>query len=187
MTRAGFAIQLGYDYDKFNWFGYNSSLRLVSEYQTHDFETVGTYMSPVNYSAYFAATYAQHLPWSLTGGVSFSYYYADHTSASAGDRWQADATLSAPLWDNISSSISLSYGRDQTADESACCAYNQERIPGLLASCMDSRRPCQRLCKLRQPKPDDAEHLLAVERGHGRRLLERDGDGGNPRGWSEPA
>jgi outer membrane usher protein len=39
---AGFAIQLGYDYDKFNWFGYSSSLRLLGEYRTHDFETVGT-------------------------------------------------------------------------------------------------------------------------------------------------
>ena len=123
---GGFAIQLGYDYDKFNWFGYNSSLRLLGEYRTHDFETVGTYMSPVNYSAYVAATYAQHLPWSLTGGVSFSYYFADHTSASdPGNRWQTDATLSAPLWDNVSGSISLSYGRDQTAEASACCAYNQ--------------------------------------------------------------
>jgi outer membrane usher protein len=130
---AGFAIQLGYDYDKFNWFGYNSTFRLIGEYRTHDFETVGTYMSQVNYSAYLAATYAQHLPWSLTGGVSFSYYFVDHSSASdPGNRWQADASISAPLWDNVLGSISFSYGRDQTADANACCAYNQNGFQAFL-------------------------------------------------------
>ena len=96
---AGFALQLGYDYDKFNWFGYSSSFRIIGEYRTHDFETVGTYAAPLNYSAYAAASYSQHLPWSLTGGLSFSYYFADHTIASdPGNRWQADAShLNAAL------------------------------------------------------------------------------------------
>ena len=130
---AGFAMQAGYDYDKFNWFGYSSSFRLLGEYRTRGFETVGTYMTPVDYSAYLAATYAQHLPWSLTAGVSFSYYFVDHTSASdQGNRWQADASISAPLSDNVSGSISLSYGRDQTADANACCAYNQNGFQAFL-------------------------------------------------------
>ncbi len=72
---SGFAMQLGYDYDKFKWFGYSSSFRLLGEYRTHGFESVGTYMAPINYNAYAAATYAQHLPWDLTGGLSFSYYF----------------------------------------------------------------------------------------------------------------
>ncbi len=130
---SGGALQLAYDYDKLNWFGYRASIRLLSEYRTHGFETVGTYTNPVNYTAYLAATYAQHLPWSLTGGLSFSYYFADHASASdAGDRWQADASLSMPLFDSVSGSVSFSYGQDQTADATACCAYNQNGFQAFL-------------------------------------------------------
>jgi len=123
---AGFAFQLGYDYDKFNWFGYNSSFRIVGEYRTHDFETIGTYAAPLNYSAYAAASYSQHLPWSLTGGLSLSYYFADHTIGSGpGNRWQADAILSMPLSDTVSGSISAGYGEDQTGGTNACCSNSQ--------------------------------------------------------------
>ena len=123
---TGFALQLGYDYDKFNWFGYNSSFRIIGEYRTHDFETMGTYTTPLNYSAYAAASYSQHLPWSLTGGLSFSYYFVDHTvGADPGNRWQADATISMPLSDTVSGSVSLGYGEDQTGGTSACCGNSQ--------------------------------------------------------------
>ena len=123
---AGFALQLGYDYDKLKWFGYNSSFRIIGEYRTHDFETLGTYAAPLNYSAYAAASYSQHLPWSLTGGLSLSYYFADHTIASdPGNRWQADATISMPLSDTVSSSISLGYGEDRTGSTNACCGSSQ--------------------------------------------------------------
>jgi len=130
---AGSASQLGYDYDKLNWFGYSSSFRLVGEYRTHDFESVGTYMSRANYSAYLAATYAQHLPWNLAGSLSFSYYFVDHTSASdAGNRWQADASISTQLSDNVSGAISISYGRDQTADANADSAYDRNGFQAFL-------------------------------------------------------
>ena len=130
---AGFALQLGYDYDKFNWFGYNSSFRIIGEYRTHDFETVGTFAAPLNYSAYAAASYSQHFPWSLTGGLSFSYYFADHTIASdPGNRWQADASLSMPLSDTVSGSISAGYGQDQTGDTNACCVNSQNGFQAFL-------------------------------------------------------
>ena len=122
----GFAFQLGYDYDKLNWFGYNSSFRIIGEYRTRDFETMGTYATPLNYSAYAAASYSQHLPWSLMGGLSFSYYFVDHTIGSdPGNRWQADATISIPLSDTVSGSIALGYGQDQTGSTNACCVSSQ--------------------------------------------------------------
>ncbi len=130
---SGFAAQLGYDYNKLNWFGYNASFRVLGEYRTHDFETVGTYMAPLDYSAYLSATYTQHLPWSITGGISFSYYFADHTSVSdPGNRWEVDATLSTQLSDSLSASLSLGYSQDQTGNTSACCVSNQNGFQGFL-------------------------------------------------------
>ena len=127
---SGFAAQLGYDYNKLNLFGYNSSFRILGEYRNHDFQTVGTYMAPLDYTAYLAASYTQHLPWDITGGLSFSYYFADHASVSdLGNRWEADATLSTQLSDSVSASLSLGYSRDQTGDTSAS---NQNGFQGFL-------------------------------------------------------
>lgn len=123
----GAAIRLGYGYDKFDWYGYRSSFRILGEYRSHDFETVAVYTSPIDYTAYVAGTYTQSLPWDLTAGLSFSYYYVDEAAAlnGEGDRWEADVSLSSQIWDNVSGSISLGYGRDQAADTTVCCVYNQ--------------------------------------------------------------
>lgn len=130
---SGFAVQLGYDYNKLNWFGYNSSFRILGEYRSHDFESLGTYMAPLNYTAYLAASYTQHLPWSMTGGFSFSYYFADQTSTSdPGNRWEADVTLSMPLSDSVSASLSAGYSRDEAGDTNACCVSNQNGFQAFL-------------------------------------------------------
>jgi outer membrane usher protein len=90
-------------------------------------------MAPLNYTAYLAATYTQHLPWSITGGLSFSYYFTDHTSASdPGNRWQANATLSTQLSDSVSASLSLGYSQDQTGDTNSCCVSNQNGFQAFL-------------------------------------------------------
>ncbi len=130
---SGLAFQAGYDYDKLSWFGYNSSFRIIGEYRMRDFETIATFAAPLNYSAYVAASYSQHLPWNLVGGFSFSYYFADHTIASdTGNRWQADGNLSMPLSDNISGSISFGYSQDQTGGTNACCVSSQSGFQAFL-------------------------------------------------------
>ena len=115
----GFAVQLGYGYDKLAWFGYNANFRLLGEYRSERFETMGTSTAAADYNAYIAATYAQHLPWDLTAGLSFSYYLLDHASSSdLGDRWQVNASLSTQLSDNVSVSASFNYGKDETSEAS---------------------------------------------------------------------
>ncbi len=87
---------------------------------------MGVYGTALDYTAYASASYTQQLPWDITGGLSFSYYFADHTSASnTGDRWQADVSFSRQIWDNVSGSISLGYGKDQAAETTVCCVNNQ--------------------------------------------------------------
>ena len=128
-----YAGQLGYNCDKLSLFGYNSSFRIVGEYQTHDFQTVGTYLSPADFMGYLAVTYSQHLPWDLTGGVSVSYYFADRTGgADESDRWQADASLSSQLSDTMSLSMSLSYGHDGAAEGPASHAPGRSGFDAFL-------------------------------------------------------
>ncbi len=94
---------------------------------------MGTYAAPLNYSAYVAASYSQQLPWSLMGGLSFTYYFADHAIASdPGNRWQADASISMPISDTVSGSISLGYGQDQTGDTNTCCGNSQNGFQAFL-------------------------------------------------------
>lgn len=129
----GFAAQLGYDYDKLKWFGYNANLRILGEYRTERFETMGTSMTAADYNAYIAATYAQHLPWDLMAGLSFSYYILDRTGSSdPGDRWQANASLSTQLSDNVSVSASFDYGRDQTSEASSSSAQYRNGFEAFL-------------------------------------------------------
>ena len=65
------------------------------------------------------ASYTQLLPYDITAGLSASYYHLDKSDAlnglNAGDRWQADVSLSTRLMPDLSGSLSLGYGRDQTA------------------------------------------------------------------------
>ena len=43
---AGFAVQLLYGYDKFNWFSaYKATFRMLGEWRTSNFGTVQTYTS----------------------------------------------------------------------------------------------------------------------------------------------
>ena len=124
----GFAIRLGYGFDKFDWFnGYASTFRLIGEYRSHDFETVETNGALTNNNSYVAATFSQQVPWDITTGLSFSYYFADHSSQyDTGDRWEADVSFSKQIWDGLSGSLSVGYGRDQAAPN--CCSLGQTSI-----------------------------------------------------------
>ena len=123
----GYAIQLGYGYDKIDWFGpYKTAFHVLGEYRSNDFATVGTFQSVQDYYAYAAAAYSQQLPFDVSAGLSFSYYLLNpSTTLNASDRWEADFTLSKQLWDNVTGSLSAGYGRDQAAPAPLCCVSNQ--------------------------------------------------------------
>ncbi len=137
----GAALQLGYAYDKFDWFGaYRSSLRVLGEYRTPEFTTVGTFGNTVDYMAYVSAGWSQQMPWAVTAGLSFSYYFRDGFTFDGSDRWQADVSFSRQIWDNVSGSLSLGYGRDQAAETSVCCIYNQSGFQAYLRVSLDAGR-----------------------------------------------
>ena len=128
---AGFAVQLGYGYDRFDWFGpYKSTLRLLGEYRSLDYETVGGFNTPIAYNTSLGATYAQKLPYEVTAGLSFSVYLLDQPGE--GNRWQTDLSLSKQLMPDLTGSLSLGYGRDQSSQTAAGSAYSQNGFQALV-------------------------------------------------------
>ncbi len=133
---VGFAVQLLYSYDKFNWFSaYKATFRMLGEWRTSNFGTVQTYAdsgasAPVPYNGYLSASYTQALPYDITAGLSFSYYTlldTVGTDARPGSRWDTDFSLSRKLWDHVSGSLSAGYGQDGTAPaDQPCCLYKRD-------------------------------------------------------------
>jgi outer membrane usher protein len=129
----GYAVRLGYGYDKFDWFGeYKAAFRMLAEWRSNSFSTVRTYtdglayMTP-NYNASLSASYTQRLPYDITAGLSASYYLLLDDPAyrvQEGARWDTDFTVSRQLWDNVSGSLSIGYGRDDTSHYQTY--YNQD-------------------------------------------------------------
>ena len=126
--RPGYAIHLGYGYDKFDWFGsYKSGLRFVGEYKSPDFGMFGAVGgAPIqNDNTLVAASYTQQLPYDVSAGLSFSYNAVDHSAASRGlDSWDGAFTLSSRLWDTISGSLSVGYSGGQAASASSVSNQN---------------------------------------------------------------
>ena len=131
----GYAAQLIYGYDKFNWFApYKTTFRILGEWRSANFDTVQTYTngvpaSPSPYNGYLSASYTQQLPYEVTAGLSLSYYLLLDpigTSSRAGDRWEADLSFSRKLWDHVSGSLSVGYGQDDTTITQTCCLINQD-------------------------------------------------------------
>ena len=133
---TGYAVRLGYGYDRWDWFGYKSVFRLLGEYRSQDFNTVGTFSGPAIYNTSVAASYSQHLPYNITAGLSLSYYLLDESSVAnptgGGERWEADLSLSKQLWTDIAGSVSAGYRRDQTADTGASGISNQNGFQALV-------------------------------------------------------
>ena len=70
---AGYAVQLGYGYDRFDWFGpYKSAIRLLGEYRSQDYTAVGNFTNPASYNTSIAASYSQKLPYDMTAGLVHS-------------------------------------------------------------------------------------------------------------------
>jgi outer membrane usher protein len=135
--QAGFAAQLGYGYDRFDWFGpYKSALRLLAEYRSPDYEPVGTFNSAPLYNESVAASYTQKLPYDVSGGLSFSLSHLDSQSAAfaatGGNHWEADLSLSKNLTHEISGSLSLGYGRNTESQNYAGSIYNQNGFQTLV-------------------------------------------------------
>ena len=131
----GYAAQLIYGYDKFNWFApYKTTFRILGEWRSTNFDTVQTYTngvpaSPSPYNGYLSASYTQQLPYEVTAGLSLSYYLLLDpigTSSRAGDRWEADLSFSRKIWDHVSGSLSVGYGQDDTTITQTCCLINQD-------------------------------------------------------------
>ena len=132
----GYAVQLLYGYDKFNWFSaYKATLRVLGEWKSSNFGTVQTYANsgasaPVTYNGYLSVSYTQLLPYDITAGLSFSYYTLLDTlgtDARPGSRWDTDFSLSRKLWDHVSGSLSVGYGQDGTAPaDQPCCLYKRD-------------------------------------------------------------
>jgi outer membrane usher protein len=132
----GYAVRLGYGYDQFDWFGeYKATFRTLAEWRSNNFSTVRTYTDGLayitpNYNASLSASYTQRLPYDISAGLSASYYlllddpaYNVHERA----RWDTDFTLTRQLWDKVSGSLSVGYGRDDSAKyQTSCCYYNQD-------------------------------------------------------------
>ena len=72
---AGFAVRLGYGYDRFDWFGpYKSTFRLLGEYRSQDYATVGNFSSPASLQYVHRGELFAELPYDVTAGLSFSVY-----------------------------------------------------------------------------------------------------------------
>jgi outer membrane usher protein len=132
----GYAVRLGYGYDKLDWFdGYKSTFRMLGEWRSDAFSTVGVYTYngaylTRNYNASLSASYSQQLPYDITAGLSASYYLTLNNPTYHGRetaRWDTDFTLSSQIWDNVSGSLSIGYGQDDTAKyQTSCCYANQD-------------------------------------------------------------
>ena len=124
----GYAVHLGYGYDRFGWFGYKSSFRVFAEYRGQDYNTVSTFLSTMPYNTAVGASYTQQLPYNISAGLSASLSHLDKGSVAdfqnAGDRWEVDFSLAKEIWTGVSGSLSVGYGRDQTA-ECVPGLYNQ--------------------------------------------------------------
>ena len=121
----GYALRASYGYDKFDWFGnYRSGVRVTGEYRSPNFGAVEGYQPAASYAAYAAASYTQQLPYDVSAGLSFSYYFMDGLfEPNSSDRWNATFSVSRQLWDNVSGSLSVGYGNDQAAISSTCCIF----------------------------------------------------------------
>jgi outer membrane usher protein len=134
---AGYAIRLGYGYDRLDWFGpFKSNFRFLGEYRSLDYTTVGSFSGATPYNISASATYTQQMPYDITAGLSFSYYLLEKqgaaNTADAGDRWEADFTLAKPLLPEVTGSLSLGYGRDPAAETSISRAYSQNGFQALV-------------------------------------------------------
>ncbi len=129
---AGYAMQLGYGYDRLDLFGYKSTFRLLGAYRSQDYTTVGSFSSAVAYNTSVSASYSQKLPYDVTAGLSLSLFLLDKQSATAdtGNRWEADFTLAKQLAPDLMGSLSLGYGQDQAAETSGI--YNQNGFQALV-------------------------------------------------------
>ncbi len=112
----GLALQGGYSYDKLTLFGdYASSVRLLAEYQSPEFVSIGNDRPARDYSVAISGSVSQRLPMDMTGGLSVSYYVS--RNANLADRWSADLTLSKALAANVSGSLAVGYGEEDTSDK----------------------------------------------------------------------
>jgi outer membrane usher protein len=122
---VGAAAQFGYSYDKFTLHSdYTSSLRLLAEYQSPAFATVGNIEPVRDYSTILSANYSQQLPFSMAAGASFSYYVSRDENFA--DRWSADLTLSKQFTTSLSGSFAVGYGQDEAADNPDCCEFDED-------------------------------------------------------------
>ncbi len=127
----GVAVQAGYSYDKLTMFGdYASSVRLLAEYQSPGFASVGNDGPARDYSAVISGSVSQRLPLDMSAGLSVSYYIS--RDASLADRWSADFTLSRELWANVSGSLAVGYGEDEAADKDNCCEFDADGFRAFL-------------------------------------------------------
>ena len=130
----GYAVRLGYGYEKFNWFSlYKASFRLLAEWRSPNFTTVETYangvVAPQMDNASISASYTQHLPYDVTAGASLTYtllYDTQASVSSGGYQWDAEFTASRRLWGDVTGSFSLGYGQDTSQQNQICCYYNRD-------------------------------------------------------------
>jgi outer membrane usher protein len=121
----GVALQGGYASDELNVFGgYASSVRLLAEYQSPGFVSVGQKDPSRDYSTVVSASLSQRLPFDMSAGLSASYYLSRDDEFA--DRWSADFTLSKQLWAGVSGSLAVGYGQDEAEDKDNCCDFDED-------------------------------------------------------------
>ena len=129
---TGYAVRLGYGYDRLDWFGYKSTFRLTGEFRSPEFETVGTFVGSTASNISAGASYMQELPYKINAGVSLSFtHQGSFDELSSGNGWRADFSLSKELWTNLNGALTVGYGRDQTTESATCAGCRQNGFEAL--------------------------------------------------------